>query len=128
MSISVVIIDDEVDTLTVFADFMGLKGFDVLATGKNGKEAAELYEKHQPDVILTDLMMPVYDGFYGIKKIYEKFPDARIILVTADISEETNAKIDSFGISSIIYKPYDIDNVVRMVNDVVGKKISKVEA
>ncbi len=85
----------------------------------------DLYEKHRPDVLLTDLMMPVYDGFYGIKNIQKNHPDAKIILVTADLSEETQVKIDSCGISALIYKPYEIENVVKTVNEVVGSKITE---
>ncbi|MDX1533960.1 MAG: response regulator transcription factor [Nitrosopumilaceae archaeon] len=120
MSISVVIVDDDKDTVAVFAEYMKLKGFNVLATGNDGKEAVELYEKHRPDVILSDLMMPVYDGFYGIKNIQKNHPDAKIILVTADLSDETLEKINSCGISGLIYKPYEIENVVKTVNQVVN--------
>ncbi len=127
MTISVIIIDDDVDTVSVFADYMRLKGFNVLATGKDGKEAVELYEKHKPDVILTDLMMPVYDGFYGIKNIQKNHPDAKIILVTADLSEATQAKIDECGISSLIHKPYEIENVVKTVNEVVNETITEIQ-
>lgn len=128
MSTSVVIIDDDVDTVTVFSDYMRLKGFNVLATGKDGKEAIELYEKYKPDVLLTDLMMPVYDGFYGIEKIQKNHPDARIILVTADLSDETQAKADALNVSEIIYKPYEINNVVKTINQIMNETISKVEA
>ena len=124
MSISVVIVDDDVDTVDIFEEYLELQGFNVLAKGTDGKEAIELYEKYQPDVLCSDIMMPNYDGFYAMKNIREKFPNAKIILVTADLTTETRQKLKSSNASAVIFKPYDIDKVVKTINDVVEGKSS----
>lgn len=124
MSISVVIVDDDVDTVDIFEEYLELQGFNVLAKGTDGKEAIELYEKHQPDVLCSDIMMPNYDGFYAMENIRKKFPNAKIILVTADLTTETRQKLKSSDASAVIFKPYDIDKVVKTINDVVEGKNS----
>ncbi len=124
MSISVVIADDDVDTVDIFEEYLELQGFNVLAKGMDGKQAVELYEKYQPDVLCSDIMMPNYDGFYAIENIRKKFPDAKIILVTADLTTETKRKIETANASAVIFKPYDIDRVVKTINDVVESKNS----
>ena len=53
-----------------------------------------------------------------IKKIREFDPEAKIVCVTADFKEGTEAKLHELNASAIIYKPYDIDNVVKTINDV----------
>ena len=128
MSISVVIVDDDVDTVDIFEEYLELQGFNVLAKGTDGKEAIELYEKHQPDVLCSDIMMPNYDGFYAMENIRKKFPNAKIILVTADLTTETRQKLKSSNASAVIFKPYDIDKVVKTINDVVEGKNSTLEA
>ena len=65
MTVEVVIVDDDEDTVEIFAEYLEIKGFKVLATGVDGKEAVELYDKHKPDIIFSDIMMPTYDGFYA---------------------------------------------------------------
>lgn len=93
MTISVIVIDDDIDTLDVFSEFLEIKDIKVLGRGHDGKKAAELYQKFRPDIVIMDAMMPDYDGFYGINKIREINPDAKIIMVTATVSEETEKKI-----------------------------------
>ena len=128
MSISVVIVDDDVDTVDIFEEYLELQGFNVMAKGTDGKEAVELYEKYQPDVLCSDIMMPNYDGFYAMENIREKFPNAKIILVTADLTADTKKKIETSNASAVIFKPYDIDQVVKTINDVVKGKNSTLEA
>ena len=48
----------------------------------NGKEAVEAYAEHLPDFVLMDIKMPEMDGITAAKIIVERFPDARIILIT----------------------------------------------
>ncbi len=78
MKTNVILVDDDKDTLEIFEDYLELKGVNVLATGKNGKEAVELYLKHKPDIVLLDVMMPEYDGFFGLKNIRRLDPNAKI--------------------------------------------------
>ena len=48
MSIKVIAIDDDEDTLDTFCAYLELKDFEVVGRGKDGREAVELYEKHKP--------------------------------------------------------------------------------
>lgn len=66
--VSCIVIDDNQDIVDVFCDLLKISGIQVIATGNDGMQAVELYEKHHPDVIFVDLLMPKYDGFYAIKK------------------------------------------------------------
>ena len=45
-----IVIDDDQNILDMFCDFLDMLKIDVLATGSNGMEAVELYEKHSPDI------------------------------------------------------------------------------
>ncbi len=114
----VVIVDDDQDTVEVFCEYLGIKNIQVLGRGFNGKQAVELYQKFKPEVILLDVMMPDYDGFYALRNIRELHPDAKIIMVTADMTQETERKLHELKASAILYKPYEIDNVVETIEKV----------
>ena len=118
MPIRVLVIDDDVDTVEVFSEFLELKGIEVIAKGHDGKEAEEAYKKFKPDIVLMDVMMPVYDGFYAIEKIREFDPSAKIIMVTADLSVKTKEKLKEMEVSGVIFKPYDIDRVLDVVHSI----------
>ena len=119
---NVIVIDDDPDTVEVFSEYLNFKGAKVIARGRNGKEAVELYKKHTPDIIFCDIMMPKYDGFYAVKKILKFDPNAKIILVTADLSTDTEKKIANVGVSAVVFKPYDIDKVMNTAEDVLHSK------
>ncbi len=115
---SVVVVDDDRDTVEVFCEYLAIKDIKVLGRGYDGRTAVELYKKHNPDVVLLDVMMPDYDGFYGLEKIRKIDPDAKIIMVTADLTSDTEKKLIDLKASAMIYKPYEIDSVIETIEKV----------
>lgn len=55
---------------------------EVLATGADGKEACELYERYEPDVLLMDIRMEKMDGLEASRSILSRHPKANILLLT----------------------------------------------
>jgi DNA-binding NarL/FixJ family response regulator len=55
---------------------------ELIGEGSNGREALELFRKHQPDITLMDLQMPEMNGIDATGAIRGEFPDARIIILT----------------------------------------------
>ena len=114
-----IVIDDEDDAAEVFCEYLRIKDVDVIGRGRNGREAVELYEELKPDVVLSDVVMPEFDGFYGLEKIREFDPDAKVIMVTASaVTDADKKQMESLGASAVIYKPYDIDNVIETIDKV----------
>ncbi len=60
-------------------------------------------------------MMPYKDGFYGIEKIKEFDPEAKIVAVTADISSETDQRLNKLNITAIIYKPFSYNEIKQVL-------------
>ena len=70
-NLNVLVIDDDLNTVEVFCEFLELSDVKVVGQGYNGKEAVELYIKLKPDIVFLDVMMPEYDGIYawrGLRK------------------------------------------------------------
>lgn len=57
-------------------------GFTIVGEAKNGKEAVELFDKFDADILITDIRMPVIDGLEVIKRIKEKKKDLKSIILT----------------------------------------------
>ena len=124
MTISVLVVDDDQDTRDVFGTMLEMHDFEVVGKCKDGKEAYEMYEKLQPDVVLLDIMMPNYDGFFAMEKIKQIDPDAKIVVVTGDLTEKTAKRLQELGAIEMLYKPYEIDDVAKVVNAAAqGKKL-----
>lgn len=120
--ISAVVIDDDKDTVAVFRDYLKLKQIDVLGIGYNGKEAVELFEKYNPDVVFLDHMMPEYNGLYALNGIRKKDPHANVIIITADNTIDTNSKIHELNPTAIVYKPFNINEIMELVDKLMRNK------
>ena len=112
----VIVIDDDQDTLDIFCEFLKLKDVEVIGKARNGLKALSTYKETKPDVVLMDVMMPEYDGFFGLKKIKAFDPSSKVIMVTADLTEETAHKLKELGANEILYKPYEIDQVMKTIS------------
>jgi CheY-like chemotaxis protein len=71
----------------------------------NGFEALKILLKEKADIIFLDLTMPIMDGYATIPKILDIHPEAKIIVVSADVQERAKAKVLSLGAKMHIEKP-----------------------
>src|SRR5689334_13354988 len=86
----VLLVDDHALLRTGVANIINQEpDLEVVAEAGNGVEAIEAYERHHPDVTLLDLRMPVMEGVEVVRRIRDKDPRARfIVLTTYDTDEE----------------------------------------
>jgi two-component system NarL family response regulator len=88
--VRVLIADDHVTVTAGLASIIGMQAdMTVVAEAANGRQAADLWRKHRPDVALLDLRMPVLDGVGVIEEIRRENPAARfVVLTTYDTDNE----------------------------------------
>ncbi len=81
-----------------------------IQTARDGQEAFEYYEENKDDIelIVTDLNMPIMDGFELIKKIRSTNSETPIIVCSANIQEKTLTKVKELGANDLIAKPDSI--------------------
>ena len=115
MQRSVIVIDDDEDTVRLFSEFLEEKGIKVVGSGYDGVSAIKLYKEKKPDVVLIDIMMPNGSGFYAIKKIQEINSKAKIIAVSGDSSYSTEEKLEKLSIQ-LIQKPFNLQQIIVAIN------------
>jgi len=114
--IRAVVVDDDKDTVALFSEILQGNNINVVGKGYNGQEAAFLYQKLKPDVIFLDVIMPVYDGIYGITKIKEMNPDAVVIITTNQMTINAQIALNKLRPSAIIQEPIDVNEIIKKVN------------
>lgn len=112
---SVLVVDDDPDSRDALSDLLELKGITVLAKGVNGHDAVQKFSQHKPDLVLMDMMMPNFDGMYGLEHIKNIDSSAKVIMITADQSQTTRNKIYKYSNTKIIGKPIDFDELVKLI-------------
>lgn len=85
---------------------------------ENGLEALSLYEKHAPDIIITDINMPKMSGFEMAEKVRETNKLIPIIAVTAHNDMEHFMDAIKLGVTSFLVKPVEISELQRVLTSV----------
>ncbi|MFB5614693.1 MAG: response regulator [Candidatus Nitrosomaritimum yanchengensis] len=115
--------DDDKETVALFSEILSGNNIEVVGKGYNGQEAAFLYQKLKPDVIFLDVIMPVYDGIYGITKIREMNPDAIVIITTNQMTINAQIALNKLRPSAIIKEPIDVDEIIKKVNQLCAPSL-----
>jgi len=77
---------------------------EVVAIAENGKQALEKARKHNPDVVLLDVRMPVMDGVDTAKQLHERHPDIRVVMLTTYDDDEYVRNAMYYGASGYLLK------------------------
>ena len=122
---TVLIVDDEECIRHELAAIIEEKGRRLLSAG-NGAEALEQLGSEKVDVVLTDIRMPVMDGFDLIKKTRQQWPSIPIITITAFASTETAVQALRAGAYDYVTKPFSIDEIRNVVSHALqGRRLFK---
>jgi two-component system chemotaxis response regulator CheY/two-component system response regulator (stage 0 sporulation protein A) len=121
--IRAVVVDDDKDTVALFAEILQSNNIEVVGKGYNGQEAAFLYQKLKPDVIFLDVIMPVYDGIYGLTKIREMNPDATVIITTNQMTINAQIALNKLRPSAVIKEPIDVNEILKKVNQLCAPSL-----
>jgi len=100
-------------------------GFSIVGESSNAVAALELVDTLLPDVIITDICMPVMDGLEFSRRVCEKHPHIKIIVLTGHEEFEFAKKGIKVGISDFLLKPINDDEIRRAVTAIKEKIIKE---
>ncbi len=83
-----------------------LIGCEVVGEASNGEEALEIAAETRPDLVISDIRMPRMDGLTLAEKLLERYPDVKVIFLTAYDEFEYARKAVRLGASDYILKPF----------------------
>ncbi|MFB6374943.1 MAG: sigma-54-dependent transcriptional regulator, partial [Bradymonadaceae bacterium] len=116
----VLIVDDERKARQTMSVLLDEDGFET-RTASNGYKALGVLDDWSCEVVLTDLRMPMLDGFELIEKVHENYPDIACIAVTAFDSVESAVDAMKSGAEDYLPKPLDFDAVELVVDRAVQR-------
>jgi CheY-like chemotaxis protein len=120
--IRIVLVEDHVDALEATRCILELHGAQV-ATGANGHEGLVALRILRPDAVVTDLAMPVMDGYALIRQIRalgaEGGGAVPVIVVSAHVSPEERQRTQRAGFAAHLAKPFAPGRLIQAIVDVV---------
>ncbi len=110
LDISVLFVDDEILTRDKISNMLGREVRD-LYLAENGREGLELFKSRKPDVIITDIIMPVMDGLEMARAI--RAVDSKVPIIIATVYGESDFLMSAIeiGIDSYMLKPLDMSGL-----------------
>jgi CheY-like chemotaxis protein len=102
----VLVVDDNEGVRNLLGKALAYIGCDVVEAG-NGKEGFELFLNHGADLVVTDLDMPVMDGYGLIQRLEGRSPQTPIVIITGQAPDNVSALLNA-NIRAILYKPFPI--------------------
>lgn len=84
-------------------------GFEVVETAKNGQAALEVIRDKLPDVIITDIRMPIMDGLQLLQQLYESDPTVRSVIISGYNDFEYAREAIKYNVTDYLLKPVDTE-------------------
>lgn len=117
----VLVVDDEVEMLTMLRNYLTREGFDV-KTAPSAETALQLLEDQEFDVVLTDLRMRGMDGLELVHEVHASRPDTQLILMTAFGSIETAVEAIKAGAYHFVAKPVKLPEIGALVRKALTER------
>jgi len=126
-NINVLVADDEFRIRKLLADFLVREGYKVLEA-EDGEKAIDLLfdSKTKVDLVILDVMMPKYDGWFVLERIRE-FSTVPVIMLTARSDEYDQLKGFKLGADDYVTKPFSPSVLMARINKILKREKNEVE-
>ena len=125
----ILLVDDEKIALRNLEHIMKKEGYNVMTT-QSGSQAIKMLEtsgEYEFDVVLTDLKMPGVDGMEVLAQSKRLWPDTEVIMVTGYATMDSAIEAVKAGAYHYVSKPFELDEVRRVVKKALEKRALKLE-
>ena len=124
--ISVLFVDDN-ETIRQLYRRLLEKHISHLYIAKDGYHGLELYQKHKPDLVITDMVMPVMNGLEMVKEIKKIAPDAKFVVMSAYSEKDSFVEAIHLGIDGYLMKPVEAKKLLSLIDEFAGITLMKWE-
>lgn len=118
----ILVIEDEVKTRESMINILSER-FSKVIGAQNGDEGLKKFKKFKPDLVITDIAMPIMDGLDMAREIKEISDDVPIVVLSAYSEKERLLRSIDIGIDKYLIKPVDIEELFKVLDYLIGEKI-----
>ncbi|EHD2590363.1 response regulator transcription factor [Campylobacter jejuni] len=118
----IILVEDEIKTRESLINVLSER-FSKVIGAQNGDEGLKKFKKFKPDLVITDIAMPIMDGLDMAREIKEISDDVPIVVLSAYSEKERLLRSIDIGIDKYLIKPVDIEELFKVLDCLVGEKI-----
>ena len=121
MAKTVLLIEDEVNIIEALSFILSRDGWDVV-THSNGHDANEVITRHEPDLVVLDVMLPGKSGFDILRDLRRdpRHQNRPVLMLTARGQSKDRDMAEQLGVSKFMTKPFSNTEVRDAVNELLG--------
>ena len=117
----ILVVDDEYAIRVLLKSFLEGHEYEV-RLAEDGENAFRTFEEFQPEVVITDIMMPVESGLSLVSRIRERNPSIKVLYLSAwldetDTEKRLNEELSNYPDYRLIKKPFDLDALLQAVRE-----------
>ena len=113
------IVDDSKFMRKIISDILTNGGHTIAGEADNGQDGIDLYAELKPDFVTMDITMGGKDGINAVKEIKTKYPDSRIIVVSALNEQTIKLNDELINADAYITKPFDSETLLKLVEKIL---------
>ena len=117
---TVLVVDDSKVMRRNLCKIISDAGHEVVGEAEDGITAYYAYSKLKPDVVTMDIAMPDLDGVQSAQKILKSFPEAKIIVVSAQNQQDLVISAVKAGVKNFIIKPIKAEKIKQAISDITN--------
>ena len=121
-NLTVLLVEDDSDSKKIMHDVLS-DNFEKVFTAQNGDEGLKKFKKYNPNMVITDVFMPISDGLDMTRYIKEISKDTPVIVLSAHSEKETLLKAIDVGVDKYLIKPIMADDLLKTIENVAKSKI-----
>ncbi|MBX1080798.1 response regulator transcription factor [Campylobacter jejuni] len=118
----ILVVEDEIKTRESLINVLSER-FSKVIGAQNGDEGLKKFKKFKPDLVITDIAMPIMDGLDMAREIKEISDDVPIVVLSAYSEKERLLRSIDIGIDKYLIKPVDIEELFKVLDYLIGEKI-----
>jgi len=113
--LTILYVEDDEDIREELEFFLSIRCKELIVA-ENGKEGLEKYRQFRPDIIITDVMMPVMDGLTMVKILKDEFGEIPIIVMSAfNTSDIKMQNLKALNVKTIVSKPVKSNEIIEAI-------------
>jgi DNA-binding NarL/FixJ family response regulator len=122
MPLTILVADDDLGTRLSVSDYLTILGY-VVITAENGQKALEMVSQYQPHLIVTDIMMPLMDGYEFIRQVRRQpaFRLLPVIFLTARTNTEERIRGYQLGCDAYLPKPFELAELGAVIRNLLER-------